>query len=564
MASHKTKSKIQRLLKTLDESGSSENPLGLSFFETEPTSGTINSVSNIFGGLDSSSSDVSFSTINGLRDSSATSKVKVGAIDGNHMNSNDKPHNNNSTIKTTTNVASSSNFQRKLNHGNHDVTRSVISDNDTSSSFDSEYLVQKSPLIEKVILLERKIEFLVTQNRDLKSQAAQALAEKDAERSTLIQSIEALTQELDTERRAAAAQAPLMNARLEGLRNQLSDLRISETRAAELRALPANGRHIMDDLRLEFFDATAAVRADATELRAALEMSREAAARADTEAARLRAEAARLTATLAERERDLTDVAEGLQARVARLASELEASLLRAELNSAKGQMYDELRTQYNASVKEVQRLQVVEASFVRLEKEYTELSHRQREREHADDVLRSDKTHLMKQVEMLEMQTKRLEAAAAAATAREREAEKARATLWQQLLEERATRGGAEEERRRKEVERVREQARADLEHLRTESQDCYDRECRLLRELRDRATEEATRLRCELLAARDGKDAFAAAAAEAARRSDLQISDLQSDLRQRTYELEHSRIVMAEKDASIERQETQIQNLL
>ncbi len=47
------------------------------------------------------------------------------------------------------------------------------------------------------------------------------------------------------------------------------------------------------------------------------------------------------------------------QARVDRLASELEASLVRCELLSAKGQMYDELRAKTDKLHEENQRLQV-------------------------------------------------------------------------------------------------------------------------------------------------------------------------------------------------------------
>jgi hypothetical protein len=48
-----------------------------------------------------------------------------------------------------------------------------------------------------------------------------------------------------------------------------------------------------------------------------------------------------------------------LQARVERLASELEAAVVRAELLSAKGQLYDELRAKADRLQEDNHRLQV-------------------------------------------------------------------------------------------------------------------------------------------------------------------------------------------------------------
>ncbi len=108
----------------------------------------------------------------------------------------------------------------------------------------------------------------------------------------------------------------------------------------------------------------AETKAESELLRTALAAAREMSARAEEAAARARAEAGRNGAALAEREKDLALVTEGMQARIDRLASELESAMVSAQLSSAKGAMYDELRAKLDAAVAENQRLAVVEATY--------------------------------------------------------------------------------------------------------------------------------------------------------------------------------------------------------
>ncbi len=107
---------------------------------------------------------------------------------------------------------------------------------------------------------------------------------------------------------------------------------------------------------------------EAEQLRLHLANARDSCARLEEEALRLRSEAARAGAALVEREREARGTVEALQSRVERLSSELEQALIRAELNSAKGQMYDELRLKAERAEAENARLQVGSAEIGREE----------------------------------------------------------------------------------------------------------------------------------------------------------------------------------------------------
>ena len=75
-------------------------------------------------------------------------------------------------------------------------------------------------------------------------------------------------------------------------------------------------------------------------------------------------------------------------------------ALIRAELNSAKGALYDELRVKAERSEAECQRLLVVEATFKRLELQSVEADKHHRQKEHSVEMLQMDKAYLTKQVE--------------------------------------------------------------------------------------------------------------------------------------------------------------------
>ncbi len=74
-------------------------------------------------------------------------------------------------------------------------------------------------------------------------------------------------------------------------------------------------------------------------------------------------------------------------------------ALNRAELNSAKGAMYDELRLKAERSEAENQRLLVVEATFRRFEQHANEADKTHRQKEHSLEMLQMDKAYLSKQV---------------------------------------------------------------------------------------------------------------------------------------------------------------------
>ncbi|GFR42699.1 hypothetical protein Agub_g3621 [Astrephomene gubernaculifera] len=415
---------------------------------------------------------------------------------------------------------------------------------------------------ERVAVLERKVMALMAENRNLQAAFSEAMSRKNAEVAELQSHLAGTVRELSARQQELEAAAPLLALRLEGWRGQLAELRLSDAAAAELRGLPREARTPLDEVRLAVHDALLDSRAETERLRTALAAAREAAARAEEAAARSRHEAARGAATLSEREKDLALVTEGMQARIDRLASELEGALVAAQLGAAKGAMYDELRSKLDAAVAENQRLAVVEATYKKLEAQAAQDRASASQKEHTFEMLMMDKAYLSKQVDFLTDQQRKTEAELELREKKINELSRHKTELFEKLMAAEALKGRHEEARLQKELAALQERTHADLEKIRVETADAYEREARLLRELRDGAAQDASRAKAALAELQALHEKTCLAHAEVTRRLEQQVVSLQTELKQRSFELSHFKVVVAEKEQLVGR--TNMQNEL
>ncbi|GIL63803.1 hypothetical protein Vafri_17794 [Volvox africanus] len=415
---------------------------------------------------------------------------------------------------------------------------------------------------ERVAVLERKVMALMAENRILQTAFSEAMARKNAEVSELQAHLSGAVGELSSRQQELEAAAPLLRLRLDDFRAQLRDLRVSDAVYQELRLLPRESRTALDEVRIAVHEALSESKAEAELLRTAITSARETSARAEDAAARARAEAARNAAALAEREKDLTLVTEGMQARIDRLASELESAMVSAQLSAAKGAMYDELRAKLDATVAENQRLAVVEATFKKLETQAAQDRATATQKEHTFEILMMDKAYLTKQVDFLADQQRKLEAELELREKKLTEVTRQKNELFEKLMAAETLRGRNEEVRLQKELAALQERTHADLEKIRVETAEAYEREARLLRELRDAAQEEALRAKGALAELQGLHEKATLAHAEISRRLEQQVVALQTELKQKTFELSHFKVVVAEKEQLVGR--TNMQNEL
>ncbi|MEW5302596.1 MAG: hypothetical protein WDW36_005365 [Sanguina aurantia] len=386
---------------------------------------------------------------------------------------------------------------------------------------------------------------------------------KVSEVTELQQHLSRLVSDLDQRQAEVESAAPVARLQADEFALQLTQLRISDAFYADLRALPRSSLAPLDAVKLAVHEAEVDLRADNERLRQTLAASRETAARAEEEAARARVQAGRMAATLSERERDLQGLADGMGARVERLAEELQAATLRAEVSAAKGQMYDDLKAQCESLQEDVGRLSVVEATFKRMEDQLAESGAAVARREHTLEMLMMDKAYLTQQVDFLAAAQRKLEGDAEVRERKVTDLQRNKIELLDRLMAAEVLQGRNEGSRLHKELGALQASTHADIERIRVETAEAYEREARLLRELRDHALEEASRAKSSLAQLQSLHEHSLVERGNLQRQLEAQVSELQSELKQRSFELSHFKVVIGEKETMLGRANMQLELL-
>jgi hypothetical protein len=416
---------------------------------------------------------------------------------------------------------------------------------------------------ERYSLMERRATSLMHDLKSLQTRHQAYVSRSEAEIQELRAGLKSAVQEMKERQMEIESKAPVLRAKLEDYRDRLQDLRISETTYQDLKAAQSQdplSLNPLDIVKLASYEQSREVTREAETLRLALSSSREAASRLEQDVLRLKAESSRLAATLSEREREVQEASEVQQGRIQRLSSELEQALVRTEMNHAKSQMYDDLRVKKESLEAEVNRLLVVEASHKRLEAHASDAERAHRQREHAMEMLQMDKAYLTKQAEFMAEGQRKLQGELEMREAQVQELQRARTEMYDRLMAAEGGKARSDEARLQKELAQLQASTHADLERIRLDTQETYEREARLLREIRDQALEEAGRMR---IAHQDIKGIYeksVAAAAEVQRKLETQVIELQAELKSRAFELAHTRVVMGEKESLLAQSQAQV----
>ncbi|EFJ42456.1 hypothetical protein VOLCADRAFT_121534 [Volvox carteri f. nagariensis] len=518
----KVKSKIQRLLKQLDQDDESlpgDNAAALRVTSTEEEAedlAALASARRAAAAIEHTPGHLTISSVDAASESTATL---------NGISTGDSPPEDSESLAPSLSSLDTTPLPQRPNR--------------TPNGHRKSYMAAGHA--ERVAVLERKVMSLMAENRSLHTTFSEAMARKNAEVSELQAHLAGTVNELSLRHQELEAAAPLLRMRLEDFRSQLSDLRV----------------------RIAVHEVLTESKSEAATLHTALTAARETAVRAEEAAARARAEAARAGAALAERDSDL---------------ALLESAMVSAQLSAAKGAMYDELRAKLDATVAENQRLAVVEATFKKLESQAAQDRATATQKEHTFEMLMMDKAYLTKQastaapetppspplVDFLADQQRKLEAELELREKKINELSRQKSEMFEKLMTAETLKGRHEDVRLQKELAALQERTHADLEKIRVETAEAYEREARLLRELRDSAQEEALRAKAALAELQALHEKTGLAHAEVARRLEQQVVALQTELKQKTFELSHFKVVVAEKEQLLGRTNMQLCALL
>ena len=348
--------------------------------------------------------------------------------------------------------------------------------------------------------------------------------------------------------------APPLRQAIAQAKDDIRVLTCSQERMQELT------RRKQEDLSLAEF-AILRIHQETGELRQELDVTRierdalkDANARLDVDNKRMARELKRVTSSVDADARESSADREALQRRCDRLGRDLEDALVKVEVLSAKGAMYDEVAATVDRLTKRAAEAEkeaagaVSEAKILRQEK--TTLASQLESRRHQCELLQQDKAYLSREVESARERERRWE------EEEDRLREKARALRTQaDDLREKLATGHAEladkhEQRLVGEIERLQTKAQEDLERLREEHAGARDREIRALRDLRDAAVADAAVARRELSDLRKGYDDLLASHRLAMKNADVHAAETSGQLRMKSMELE--RVTMLHGEAT------------
>jgi len=402
--------------------------------------------------------------------------------------------------------------------------------------------------------LEERLASLIAEARKKDERHEERLRMKDAEfereRARMMDAVALLKdKQAEIERLAPPLRQAIAQAK-----DDIRVLTCSQERAQELT------RRKQEDLSLAEF-AILRIHQETGDLRQELDVTRierdalkDANARLDVDNKRMARELKRVTSSVDADARESNADREALQRRCDRLGRDLEDALVKVEVLSAKGAMYDEVAATVDRLTKRAAEAEkeaagaVSEAKILRQEK--TTMSSQLEARRHQCELLQQDKAYLSREVESARERERRWE------EEEDRLREKTRALRAQaDDLREKLATGHAElsdkhEQRLVAEIERLQTKAQEDLERLREEHAGARDREIRALRDLRDAAVADATVARRELSDLRKGHDDLLASHRASMKNADVHAAEVAGQLRMKSMELE--RVTMLHGEAT------------
>lgn len=403
--------------------------------------------------------------------------------------------------------------------------------------------------------LEERLAVLMEENAKKDAATAEALAKQaksfGEERAKMMEAVQLLKDKQSELERLA----PPLREAVQGAKDQLRSVVCSQERLKELQAQDPSALSLADFVILRVHQETANLRADLDVTRVERDTSRDALGRLELDNKRLAREAKRASEYISQSDKEGEAERAALDSRCDRLTRELEDAMVKVEVLSAKGAMYDEVASTVDRLGKrcaEAEKdLAVAKGQEQLLREERDGLASKLASRQHQVDLLSQDKAYLTREVDALADRERKRE------EEEDRLREKARALrVSRDALQEKVLSGNAEfrsqhEERLNAEVARLQQKAAEDLERLREEHASARDREIRALRDLRDAAVADSVAARAELNDLRGAYDDLLAQHRASQTRADVARAEITGQLRMKAMELERVSMLHGESQS-------------
>ena len=400
--------------------------------------------------------------------------------------------------------------------------------------------------------LEERVAQLVEENARKVAAHKKALAAKDrefgVERAKMLEAVSVLRDKQNELERLA----PPLREAVQNAKDQLRVVVCSQEKLAELQAKDPAKLTLQEFTILRVHQETANLRAERDACRVERDSKSETSRRFEMDAARLARELERAREHITRSDADADAERAALDSRCSRLARELEDAVVKVEVLSAKGAMYDEVAATVDRlgkraaeAEKELVAARTAEGAATR---EREALASQLASRHHQVELLQQDKAYLTREVEEARERERKREEEEDRLREKIRTLRAARDDLREKVLSGHAEMRSQHEERLTAEVSRLQHKANEDLERLREEHSAHRDREIRALRDLRDAAVADAAAARAEVAEARAGYDDALATLRSTQKNADVSHAEMAGNLRMKSMELERVSLLHSE----------------
>ena len=402
----------------------------------------------------------------------------------------------------------------------------------------------ESKVMARTSKLEERIAALLEENKRKDALAQEALAAKEREfakeRAKMLEAVQLLKDKHSELERLAP---PLREAIAHG-KEQLRSVVCSQERLRELQSKDPSELSLQEFAVLRVHQETANLRAELDVPRVERDGARDQLGRLELDNQRLTRESKRALEHVAQSDKESEAERSALESRCQRLALELEDAMVKVEVLSAKGAMYDEVAATVDRlgrrAAEAEKELAAAKGAEESLRRERDSAASKLATREHQVELLSQDKAYLSREVDAAQERERKHEEEEDRLREKVRALRTARDALQEKVMSGHAEVRSQHEERLAEEVRRLQTKAGEDLERLREEHAAARDREIRALRDLRDAAVNDATSARAELADLRRGYDDLLSSHRESMKNADVSHAEITGQLRMKSMELE------------------------
>ncbi|SPQ95244.1 Progesterone-induced-blocking factor 1 [Plasmodiophora brassicae] len=362
--------------------------------------------------------------------------------------------------------------------------------------------------------------------------------------------------QLEKRLREMESAGPIAQERLRVAKDALHDLVVPESEYLEIVAIPEEQRSLREFAVVQVYERVAALRKQVAAETSARDAARKDLARLREKHAEMTEEASRAERTFRDRmEEALTEI-ESLQARNRKLSEDASHANARLEEVSNKEARFDTVQQKLamaeERDAKLSEEFKLLSANYASACQERDAATKKASEREQSLELVRLDKIYLEREVGALRDLNASHDAIQAELNDKVKRLREQREQLHDKIETMRSQWKTQYEDRVNSELARLQERSERELDQIRVQQRDGYERELAGLREQRDMAAADRDRLQAKYEDARTAYDKLRSEYQTSQTTLESQVQDLRSQLKMKTFEFDRLTVTFEESQGA------------